>query len=109
MNDDEMKFLSSFMAVHAHKADVTGNRCVYLQVADPKHLHPETPLLRFDRDDLTTTPELLDPHAPCVRQLIHTLNTYNCTCTRIIGIIFNQSNVRFHVLAKSEDVRRVLA
>jgi hypothetical protein len=92
----EQSAFKVFLSVHAHKALPTEEPVAYLQFFSDC-MPPDTPLIKFTRQDVIECEEL-DCSSELVRFLLHQMNTYECTTQRIIGLVFSESVVLSDVL-----------
>ena len=92
--EQQRRALQTFLSLHAQKAEVTREPCVYLY-----HYSEDMPydlaLLRLSRDDVVG---YLDTESELVRWTLEQMRTYDCTRQCIVGLIFDKSTVLTEVL-----------
>lgn len=96
--ETERRLFHAFLALHAHKAPATPEPCVHLQFHNANMpLAADAPLIRMTRADVLDCEEL-DADAELVRWLLHQLDTYDCTCQRLVCLVFSPRVVLSDVL-----------
>ena len=93
--EEQRKRFQSFLALHAHKAVPTEEPVAHMQfVSDTMPL--DAPLLQLTKEDVL---EALDAEgSELVRWLLEQMRTYDCTCERVVGLVFDKRTVLSEVL-----------
>lgn len=99
MDDEKRKLFSLFLSMHSHKADVTEEATAHVLFYKEGCLSAGSPLIRFTRDDVLSSPEF-DKESNLVRWLLKQMTDYDCTCQTILCLVFDPSTVCSEVLRK---------
>ena len=91
--EDQRRALAAYLPLNEHRATPTTYPCVYL--AFHPAIGPQDDLIRLQLDDVKRA---LDTNADCVQRLLDELTRYDDTRHRILGIVFDRSNVVWEVL-----------
>lgn len=93
--EEKRRTFAAFLALHAHKADVTDEPVAHLLFEDGGFRGTDTPLVAFTVEHVMAE---LDTDAELVRWLLHQMSTYEPTRERIVGLVFDKQTVLSEVL-----------
>lgn len=95
--DEYRRKFHTFLGLHSSQVPLsTPEPIAYLGFAyDGTVPGPSSPLVALTMDDVC---EELDTTSELVRWLLEQLRTYDCSCQRVIGLVFDRSTVLSEVL-----------
>ena len=94
--EEEQRAFKTFLLLNESKAGPTQEPTAYLQFFNRETGNPvEQSLIAFTKEDVL---EEMDSSSELVRFLLHQMSTYDCTCQRIVGLIFDKRTVLSDVL-----------
>lgn len=96
----EQKALLSFINLHAKKAKLTKDRCIYLTDFVEAGIPLNTPLTSMTLDDVL---EAFDTASPLVQWVLKQISTYDVDKEVLVGLKFSKQTVLAHALRLIPD------
>lgn len=96
----EHEILTNFVNLHAHKAKLTNEKCVYLAKHNYAGNALDCKLTIYYESDIISS---FDTSSTTIQFLLHQMQTYDIYKQIMVGLIFDESNVFAHVLQLKED------
>lgn len=93
--EEERRIFHTFMGVHAHKAPLRDERCAHLMFRSAASSTILDPLITLTRDEIL---QELDSSSELVRWLLNQVSTYDPSCQRVVGLVFDTKTVLSEVL-----------
>jgi len=98
--EDEQSALISFIKLHAHKAVIHNERCIYLAKYDPSGIPLSVVLDRYSYENLLQS---FDKESRLNHWVFKQVQTYDVNKEIVIGLEFSKSKILSHVIKLIPD------
>tara|TARA_B100001778_G_C18531379_1_gene603793 strand:- start:475 stop:777 length:303 start_codon:yes stop_codon:yes gene_type:complete len=98
--EKERRELDAFVQMHAKKAELTKDPCVYLVECKQNGIPSDITLERFSRDVFMKT---FDLNSTLVQWVVKQMDSYDVKKEIVIGLIFARNSILTHVVRVIPD------